>query len=236
MANSTGSGTFSSSIGEAHNYHRWVVSLFRPYIGKSLLEIGMGHGGLFEHLPPLQNYIGLDIDRDLVAAARARRPDLRYVDADLADPHLPTLIEGTNLDTVLCVNVLEHVEDDQRAVVNLLDLLDPGGHLLLFVPAFRALYTDLDRLAGHVRRYTKSQVRALMPPSRCDLVLLEYFNPIGAIGWWANGMITHRSLETRAVRDQVQVFDRYVLPISRFLNGATRGVFGQSVVCVARKR
>jgi SAM-dependent methyltransferase len=227
--------TFSSSMEGARNYNRWVVSAFEPFFGRSLLEIGMGHGGFYDHLPPLDAYVGLDIDDELVAHARARYPDRRFVQADVADPGLPDRLDGTRFDTVLCVNVLEHVQDDRAAVASLLRLIEPGGHLLIFVPAFRQLYTDLDRLAGHLRRYTKAEVAALADVSGAEIRRLEYFNPVGALGWWANGMKRHNSLESRAVTGQVAFFDTYVLPVSKMLNSVTRPEFGQSVVCAVRK-
>lgn len=227
--------TFSSSMEGARNYNRWVISAFAPFIGRSLLEIGMGHGGFYDHFPPLDTYVGLDIDGELVAHARARYPDRRFVQADVADPSLLDQLSDVRFDTVLCVNVLEHVVDDRAAVVGLLRLLEPGGHLLIFVPAFRQLYTDLDRLAGHLRRYTKSEVAALVDPADGEIRRLEYFNPVGALGWWANGLKRHDSLESKAVTGQVAFFDTYVLPVSKMLNTITRPVFGQSVVCAVRK-
>ena len=233
---SVGSLTFSSSMGGAHNYNRWVVRAFEPFFGRSVLEIGVGHGGFYEHLPPIERYIGLDLDTELVAGCQARYPGLRFVQGDIADRDLPDRLADARIDTVLCVNVLEHVDDDRAAVENLLRLLVPGGNLLLFVPAFRRLYTDLDRLAGHRRRYTKAEVAALIPPPLGQIRRLEYFNPLGAIGWWLNGLVPHRSLESKEVTGQVRFFDTYLVPISKLLNPLTRSAFGQSVVCAVRKR
>src|SRR6266540_2645314 len=162
---SVGSETYSSAVERAQNYTRWVVSAFRPFFGRSLLEIGMGHGGFYQHLPPLREYVGTDLDAELVERARALYPTLRFVQADIADPSFADRFAGAVIDTVLCANVLEHVEDNRGAMSNLLSVLSPGGHLLLLVPAFQWLYNDLDRLAGHVRRYTKGELAALVPGS-----------------------------------------------------------------------
>ena len=221
---------------QARNYNRWVVSAFAPYFGQSVLEIGVGHGGFYEHLPPIANYVGLDIDPGLVARSQTRYPDLCFIQGDIADPRLAERLAETFIDTVLVVNVLEHVDDDRAAVANLLRLLAVGGDLLLFVPAFQQLYTDLDRLAGHLRRYTMEQVRALVPASGATLKRLEYFNPVGAVGWRLNGLVSHRSLEATEVTSQVRVFDRYLVPVSRALNPLTRRLFGQSVMCVIMKK
>src|SRR6266540_2852678 len=233
---SAGSLTFSSSMEAARNYNHWVVAAFEPFFGRSVLEIGVGHGGFYEHLPPVEEYIGLDLDADLVERCRERYPDLRFVQGDIADGDLPARLADARIDTVLCANVLEHVDDDASAVENLLKLLTPGGHLLLFVPAFGRLYTTLDRLAGHRRRYTKAAVAVLIPPSAGEILRLEYFNPLGAVGWWLNGLVRHHSLESKEVTSQVRFFDTYLVPISKLLNPLTRSAFGQSVVCAVRKR
>jgi SAM-dependent methyltransferase len=213
-----------------------VLAAFPNCFGESVLEVGFGHGGFFEHLPPVKRHIGVDLDRDLVAVARARYPGGEFLQADIANPDFRTLLGVTRVDTVFCANVLEHVADDSLAVRNLLSVLCTGGRLLLFVPAFQWLYNDLDRLAGHFRRYSKREVRALVPPGEGEIERLDYFNPIGGIGWWLNGLFPHRSLEGTEVAGQVRLFDSYLLPLSRALDPLTRRAFGQSIVCVVRKR
>ncbi len=220
-------------MAEAGNYRRWQIEIFRPYLGGSLLEVGIGDGG-FRDLLPVGEHVGVDLDPELVARARAAHPDGEYLEADVEDPGLAERLAGRRFDSVLCVNVLEHLEDDATAVRNLLALLRPGGHLLLLVPAHQALFGPLDRLAGHRRRYTIAGVRALLPES-VELRRLYYLNPVGAIGWWLNRFTRPASLEDRPVRRQVLLFDRFALPPSRLLTPLTRRLFGQSVVCVAHK-
>ena len=231
----SGAGTYSSAIGEALSYTRWVLDAFDGLIGRQVLEVGIGHGGYVDHLPHCEAYLGVDIDTDSVVAARQARPKYEYMQADVAAPSFLTMLNERCFDTVLCLNVLEHIEDHGMAVANLLKTLQPGGHLLLFVPAFEALYSPLDRFAGHHRRYTRKQLFQLIPGEMGQVVRNEYFNPIGGIGWWANKFMPHKSLNDSAVNSQVRLFDRYVLPISRCLNPLTRTIFGQSVVFAARR-
>ena len=221
-------------MAEAGRYKRWSLALFRGFIGDSVLEVGVGDGGFRPLLPASSRYVGLDVDADLLDRVRLENPGGRYVLADIQDPDLLAAVGGQGFDTVLCFNVLEHVEEDGLAVRNLLSVLRPGGHLLLFVPAHQALFNDLDRLAGHLRRYTIDDVRALVPGHHA-ILLLGYVNPIGAAGWWANNFRRHESLEERGVRWQVILFDRLALPLSRLLTPLTRRLFGQSVAAVVRK-
>jgi hypothetical protein len=130
---------------------------------------------------------------------------------------------------------LEHVDEDRAALRNLAGMLAPGGHLLVFVPAFAALYNDLDRLAGHRRRYSKKQMAERIAGAGLAPLVLRYFNPVGGLGWLANRGLRHDSLDAASVNRQIVLFDRYVLPLSRLLDPLTRRWFGQSLIVVARK-
>ena len=115
-------------------------------------------------------------------------------------------------------------------------ILTENGHVLLFVPAFNALFSDMDELAGHCRRYTKKTMRQVVAKVDCEIIQIEYFNVIGAIGWWANKFVTHKSLDNKSLNLQVQYFDKYVVPISKKLNFFTKGIFGQSLICVIKRK
>ena len=134
------------------------------------------------------------------------------------------------------INVLEHIEDDATAIANLVDVLKPGGHLLISVPALMLLYNDLDRLAGHCRRYTTRRLQDLLSDQPVEIVRLSYFNPIGGLGWLANRLKRYDSLNDAAVNGQIALFDKYIVPVSRALDPLSRGFFGQSVTCIARRR
>jgi SAM-dependent methyltransferase len=221
----------------ATNYNRWIVSLFAPYIGETVMEVGIGHGGFNDLLKPLaKRYVGVDIDSRLVEQARVKNLGASYIVADVTDAGLRQRVAGAGIDTVLCCNVLEHIPEDGAAVKQLVSILPTGGHLLLYVPAFPGLYTALDRLAGHCRRYTRKSLAALVPDSAAEILRLDYVNPIGGLGWWLNGKVPHHSLDSSAVNGQIAVFDKYVLPFSRLLTPLFRHVFGQSLICVIRRR
>jgi SAM-dependent methyltransferase len=228
--------TFSPEIPQASRYARWIISTFEPFIGQAVLEVGFGHGTVRAHLPKGVQCVGLDVDPDVVEHASKEDPAATFVLGDVCAPSLRSLLAAWRFDTVLCVNVIEHVADDRSAVLNLLELLPSGGALLLFAPALPALYNDLDRLAGHYRRYRRSDLASLIPSELAHIRRLEYFNPLGAIGWWLNRFARHGSLADAGVGRQVRLFDRYAVPFSRRLNNLTRRWFGQSVLCVAKRR
>lgn len=227
--------SYSVAIAEADNYTVWLLDTFSAYFGRRVLEVGLGHGAFRHRISDLDLYVGIDIDRDSVAEAERANPRDMYRVMNIADTAAVQELARLSLDTVMCFNVLEHIDDESTAVANMVSVLRPGGHLLLFVPAFEGLYMALDRLAGHLRRYTRESLMRVLP-DEVAVLRLEYLNPIGGIGWWLNGFLRHRSLDSKLVSVQIRMFDRLVIPLSRALNPYTKQIFGQSVICVARKR
>lgn len=231
----SGFSTLSASIGDADNYTKWILDVFSPYVGTRLVEIGLGYGNFLPFMQGLEDYLGVDIDEEVVATAAAARADADFLMCDISEAGFPERVGIERFDTTLCVNVLEHVDDDRVALANLFSVTRPGGHMLLFVPAFEFLYTSLDQLAGHLRRYTLDSLSQVLPQSGTRVKRLEYFNPVGGVGWFAQKLVRHKDLDSAVMGAQIRVFDRYVLPISRMVNPLTRRVFGQSVICVVQK-
>ncbi len=226
--------TFSPAMRDAKNYMRWVLSPFVPYLGASVLEVGIGHGGYRDYMPETSAYVGLDIDPTLVQQAQAHYQDSSYLHADARDARLPIQLAERKIDTVLCLNVLEHIAEDRDVVSNLCATLIPGGHLCIFVPAFQVLYSSLDAHAGHVQRYRLRDLKALVPEG-CVVVKAQYFNALGAVGWWVNKAVKHRALDAPEVNGQLVLFDRYLVPLARLLDVLTLHTFGQSAVFVVKK-
>jgi len=236
-AGSISNGTFSAAMLEAEAYNKWILTYYRSYIQNNLLEIGLGHGAFYKYLPDIiKNYVGVDIDEILVNHARCLHPNNKYVQADLASNSFLDAFQDKKINAILCFNVLEHIEDHEIALKNMLNILSPTGHILLFVPAFQSLYTDLDRLAGHYRRYTISDLNALTAKCEGEIIKWSYFNFIGGIGWWINKFMTHQSLNDHSINKQIRFFNKIILPISKFIQPLTKKIFGQSLYVVIRKK
>jgi SAM-dependent methyltransferase len=229
----TGAETYSSAIADAQNYMSWVVGEFDRYLHGTILESGIGHGSYCSLLRARGRYLGIDLDADSVADAQARFPGLTFAQCDILDATALTRLVPEGIDAVVSINVLEHIEDDHQALANLIRVIRPGGHLLLSVPAFMALYNELDRLAG--RRYTAARLREILRHEPVETLKLHYMNPIGGLGWWINSFIRPASLNSAGINAQIRLFDRYVVPISRTLDPLFRSFFSQSVICVARR-
>jgi SAM-dependent methyltransferase len=227
--------TMSLAIGDADNYTGWIVDVFQPYVGRNLLEIGTGFGNYRQHFPDIAKYTSVDIDSEAIARAAVGDPAGTYVCADASRAEFAARFPEGSFDTVMCANVLEHIPEHEAAAANMFRALGRGGHLLLFVPAHMSLYNDMDRLAGHLRRYTKESLGRVLAPLGGTMVELRYFNSIGGLGWWVNRLRRYDSLNDGAINGQIRFFDKYVVPVSRMVDPLSRGFFGQSLIAVVRK-
>ncbi|WP_158626746.1 class I SAM-dependent methyltransferase [Bradyrhizobium sp. RP6] len=147
-------------MADAKNYISWILASFSEYLAAPVLEIGVGHGSYASVLRDYGDYIGIDIDPASVEEGRQRFPGLDLRVSDITRPEFVALANERKVKTIVCLNVIEHIEDDGKAVTNLARALQPGGHLLVNVPALDLLFNDLDRMAGHHRRYSRAEMRS----------------------------------------------------------------------------
>ena len=135
-------------------------------------------------------------------------------------------------DTAICINVLEHIEDDLLACRLTYEMLRPSGHFSIVVPALPILYGTIDEAVGHFRRYTRGSLREVLEAAGFEVVRCRYMNCVGVPGWFlTNRILKQQSQSTK----QVRFFDTYVVPITRRIEALLPPPFGMSVVGIARK-
>lgn len=213
-----------------HNYNQWVIDLLRPYIRRKVLEVGCGIGNLTCYLQEFGNLTCIDISELYLAHMRIDFPDVRFVQCDAASPALPK-VAGTGYDTVVCVNVLEHIADDTGAVANFHRVLASGGRLLVHVPALACLYGSLDRNLAHYRRYGRRQLAQLLTRTGFIIEHSQYCNLPAVLGWLLNSRVLGRA---ELSNWQTILFDRFV-PLIAAIERRFRPPFGMSLFVVARK-
>jgi SAM-dependent methyltransferase len=142
------------------------------------------------------------------------------------------VIAGRTVDAVVMVNVLEHLDDDVKVLMQLRESLRPGGVVALFVPALPSLYSDFDRRVGHVRRYTKSTLGTTLSRAGFEVPEIRYVNAPGAIAWWAIARMLGRTPTSGPL---VRTYDRRVVPALRRIEGGRTPSFGQSLVAIGRR-
>jgi SAM-dependent methyltransferase len=231
----TGADTYSSAMSDAKNYIGWILDSFGGIINEPILEIGVGHGSYAEALRERGEYVGVDIDQHSVDMARRRFPNLSFHVADITQNSFVDAVGENRFGCIICLNVLEHIDAHASAVQNLGKALKSGGHLAIIAPALNILSNDLDRLAGHLRRYRREEIGDLLHHAGLEVVRSDYFNPVGGLGWMANRLVKHHSLNDAAVNGQIRLFDRWAMPASRLFDPLTRRFFGQSVIAMGRK-
>ena len=219
----------------ARNYFSWQSRLVVRELGRRVVEVGCGIGNFTRLLLDRELLIALDSEEACVAALRARLGELPHVRVMTCPVESPKFLELTNCrpDSVLCVNVLEHVEDDLAALCAMRKIIMPGGVVVLLVPAFPALYGPIDRNLGHYRRYRRAGLLQLAAAAGLSVQKLHYVNFAGFFGWWLNARVLKREAQSDA---QIAVFDRVVAPISSAIEGLVPPPFGQSLFAVLRKR
>ncbi|MGH3032741.1 MAG: class I SAM-dependent methyltransferase, partial [Gaiellaceae bacterium] len=215
----------------APRYRQWEYDLVAPFLGRSVLEIGSGMGYFSEKLADrgLERLVLSDPDGHCLDGLRqtyAGRSDI-----EVAEVALPGRIDiGDAVESVVAMNVLEHIEDDAQALRDLAAVLTPGGRIVLWVPAYMRLYGDFDRKVGHFRRYTPTTIREAVERAGLRVRHVRPVNFLGGIAWW---IAVRRGGAGRPDRRLVWLFDNVVVPTSRTIERAVRPPFGQSVLCVA---
>jgi SAM-dependent methyltransferase len=225
------------SLREADRFNEWMFEAIRPYISGKTLEIGSGIGNistiLVRHQIPL--YVSDHTD-EYVGRLRNKFATTDLVKGiftiDLTEKHFETAhaeIIGT-FDTVFALNVIEHIWDDSRAILNCRRLLKPGGRLVILVPALPILFNNLDRGLDHHRRYSSQSLRQLLSGS-FRVTEMKYFNLAGIGGWWLTGTLLRRKTigEGRA-----KLYNRLV-PLLRLADKLTLHRLGLSLVVVGEK-
>ena len=232
-AQSLDSATCENAFGAtaAPHYRQWEYDLVSPFLGRSVLEVGSGIGYFAEKLADggLDRLVVSDTDEACLERLRltyADRPDV-----EVAEVALPGPVQiGGPVESVVAMNVLEHIEDDAQALRDLAAVVTPGGRIVLWVPAYMQLYGDFDRKVGHFRRYTPGTIRAAVERADLRVRSVRPVNFLGGLAWW---IAVRRGGAGRPDPRLVWLYDNIVVPTSRTIERAVRPPFGQSVLCVA---
>lgn len=219
-------------LSSTHRFNRWMADTIRPWVGETVLEIGAGMGNLSMKLLPRRHYTVSDIDPlhlDFLSSVLASGVRVEVARADLEKTEDFAALAG-KFDTVVCLNVVEHVRQDELALSNIHRALQPGGRACILVPQIPGIYGTLDEVLGHFRRYTQKELTEKMQRAGFVVEKIFSFNRPAVPAWWLNGRIMRR---TTFGRFQLKVFDSLVWLFRRVDHlFPWRGV---SVICIGRK-
>jgi SAM-dependent methyltransferase len=221
-------------MADVEGYNSWVYRQIRPYLGARVLEVGCGIGNMTGYYVDRHQLVCVDLLPESLALVRRKfpgRPNLHTMQGDICTEATITSLASYEFDTAILLNVLEHIENDARALTAIHRLLAPGGHLVLLVPAGRYLYGTLDHALGHYRRYELADLRALLISSGYSVQRLHYMNLAGILGWFLNSRALRRTL---LPRPQLALFN-ILAPLFERLEGCLTPPRGQSLLAICRK-
>jgi len=218
----------------ARNYHGWIRDLFAPHVRGDVAEVGAGDARfstLLLELAP-RSLTLFEPSADMHARQRTYLPEAAPVTrhqatfTDLADRHVAVF------DTMVYVNVMEHIADDDGELALIHRALRPGGTLCLFVPALPWLMSDFDRSIGHHRRYVRAALRTQARSAGFELVRSHYLDFPGVLPWF----VIMRLMRGQLTLAKVATYDRYVVPWMRRIETLRPPPFGKNLILIARKR
>jgi SAM-dependent methyltransferase len=181
-------------VSEAPRYNAWMYETIAPSLGRRILEVGSGIGNMSEQLlrGNPEHLVLTDIDPWYQEQVRARfgsRSEVRVEGLELPDPSAGARFAKDRIDTVVALNVVEHIEHDVEAVRSMAEIVTPGGRVVILVPAIQALYGEMDRELGHFRRYSKRTLSSVITAAGLRVERLDWFSRFSVLGWWFNGRV-----------------------------------------------
>ena len=203
-------------MGEMPNYNDWIVGQFASLLGGRAVEIGAGLGSISERLRPLVTHLDL-VEPTPVLADSLRSKFAGDDNCTVVQQSLENWMETSRpdcYDSVVMVNVLEHIEDDRAAAKGLYGKIKPGGRLLIFVPALPFLYSELDRIYGHYRRYRRTELRDCVENAGFRIEKLRHFDITGVFPWWLLNTVMGK---TSFHQPSLTVYDRFLVPPTKLI-------------------
>lgn len=176
------------SLSQAVWYNRWTIDRFKQYLRGDILEIGCGIGNFTKELEKFGNVWALDYNRSYIKEARKlvnKKTKVGFGDIQKGE----YFFKQKTFDTIVCINVLEHIENDTKALININKLLEKGGNLVLLVPESPFLYGAIDKAVDHYRRYKKNELTSRLEQFKLKILYARKLNFIGGVGWFISGRI-----------------------------------------------
>jgi glycosyltransferase involved in cell wall biosynthesis len=221
------------AVRSARGFNRWMYRQIAPYLGRSVLEAGCGIGNLTELLLDSDRLVASDFDpfyTEMIGRRFGHLENFRTLAMDLTRARDYERLADERLDTIICLNVLEHIAADEDVLGHFYRTLQPGGHAIILVPQHPWLYTPTDRTLGHERRYTAEELRTKLARAGFEVVHQQDFNRLGALGWYVSGKILGNA---HLSPGSMRTFNK-ILPIAKLIE-RIRAWPALSTIAVGRK-
>jgi len=213
-------------------YNGLIYKQFEKHLGERVLEVGSGIGNITKYMLSKDFVLATDVSESYLTILEntfENSPNIKTQKLDLNNFQAENLNQH-EFDTVVCLNVLEHIKEDSQTVKKFYDLLKPGGNLILLVPAHQAAFNNLDKFLGHHKRYKKMDIESLALRTNFQIEALNYFNMIGFFGWFVSGSILRKKTLSKG---QLGLFN-LLLPFLK-IEKLISPPFGLSLITVLKK-
>ena len=225
------------NLAQANRFFGWIADELAPHLGQRILEVGAGIGTIATKLAerkPASEITAIEPAENLFEELHAAASRLRNVTALQLTSQELARTRPQQFDSIIYINVLEHILDDAAEMRTAFDLVAPGGSLGVFVPAMSRLYGSLDFKSGHHRRYDKSLLREAVAGAGFEIVELRYLEVAGIVPYW----LMYRLLNRQSLSPSSSaVFDRAVVPVSKLIQRLVPNPpFGKNLLLIARRR
>ena len=220
-------------IAEVDKFNQWMFDTVRPYCSGHVLEVGSGIGNISRFFIQENYSITLsDSDQSYVEHLRKEFSKNDVIVLDLVHENFYNKYQHLfqSFDTVFLLNVLEHIDNDKQAIENCERLLKPGGSLVILVPAYAFLFSQIDKDLHHYRRYTSKNISNLVAEKKFGIRKVFYFNAMGILAWTYGKVLGLHTIPAKKMR----TFNRLV-PLAKFIDKILFRKAGLSVIMVAQK-
>lgn len=218
------------SMNQAVWYNEWILKNFKEFLNGDILEVGCGIGNFTDSLMRYGKVWAIDINQEYIKKTKQKvdgKAQVGFGDIEKGK----YFFNGQKFDSIICLNVLEHIKDDDRALNNLFNLLKDKGRLILLVPSHKFLYGEIDRSIDHFRRYNKGDICSKLKKIGFQIDKSRRLNLLGALGWFVAGRILR---ETVVKKGNIKIFN-LVAPLLLRLENLIEPPVGISVLVVAKK-
>jgi methyltransferase family protein len=224
----------------AYNYHRWIFDTFKPFLGQHLVEVGAGLGSfsqliLAQHTCQTLSLVepSNEMYGELAANSKQWTTNTQVETYHGTFPEAAPAIKAGATDSIIYINVLEHIAADEEELGTIHSTLSAGGRVFVFVPALPWLYGVFDERVGHVRRYRKRELEEKLTRAGFKTVVSTYFDFPGIVPWWLKYcLLRSASMEPGAVK----LYDRFIVPAARRIESIISPPIGKNLIIVAEKR
>jgi SAM-dependent methyltransferase len=223
----------------AVNYHRWILSIFEPYLGNRIVEVGAGTGSFSELLleRKAESMSLVEPSTDMYQQLRRRMDDLSpsfrlQTFNDIFHNVAAQIRLSEQPDSIIYVNVLEHIADDAAELRAINETLERGGRLFIFVPALSWLHGSFDRQINHYRRYSKTELEQKCVEAGFNVITSRYFDLLGVLPWW----VKYRLLQSQRMEPgAVRFYDQRIVPLARIVESRLKPPIGKNVLLIGEK-